>query len=240
MGCRHASKTRYSIKPAFSNSLEMSFVKLPPGAFIMGKEGTPLSSPTHKVKLSGFFMMTTEVTNKQFESFMKIKRPKYSELDNMPVMNVSRSEIDQFITWLSKRDNRRYSLPTEAQWEYAARSGLKDSDYPWGNKYENGRANIGGSLSLETAKAVSVGQFEPNTYGLFDMCGNAGEIVMDSYYDYSKNSLVDPRAKPPIGDEDGIVRGLGINDYFPQVWFRSPMDPASREYPYGFRLVVNE
>lgn len=206
----------------------------------MGSENGPLSKPVHKVTLTGFQMMTTEVTNIQFEAYLKKIRPAYSNGDNMPVMGVTRAEIDGFVKWLSKKDNRKYSIPTEAQWEYAARGGVEGSDYPWGNRFDTGRAHVGGTIEIGNVSAKDVKSFPPNQYGLYDMCGNASEIVYDSYADYTAESLTNPKADAPTGDDDGVVRGLGINDYFPQVWFRSPYDPKSSDDPYGFRLVINE
>jgi formylglycine-generating enzyme len=88
-----------------------------------------------------------------------------------------------FCRWLSRKEGRSYRLPTEAEWEYAARGGLEQRDYPWGNESPLGRA------AVVRDSTMPGGSFPPNGYGLFDMAGNVAEWVSDWYEpDYYSHS----------------------------------------------------
>ncbi len=224
------------VSPSYTNSLGMDFVKIPGGTFEMGNQD--LEKPVHTVTLSTFYLMNTEVTNKQFSVFKNVKRSKYSYHDKMPACSVTRKEIDEFIEWLSKKDKKKYSLPTEAQWEYAARGGTKNLHFHWGNSFDTSMAKIGTDGFGGNATASIVKSYPPNNYGIHDMIGNVSEAVFEGYYDYSATPAIDPKGKPPKGELDGIERGQGIGSFFPFVWFRSPYDPDARDREVGFRLVV--
>lgn len=227
-------------KPSFKNSLGMEFVTIPAGEFDMGSS---IKGPVHHVKMSAFKIMSTEVTNHQFDAFMRVNRSKHNPEDHMPVLEVKRSDVLAFIEWLSKRDGIKYLLPTEAEWEYAARGGLKGMDYPWGNEWggeDQGRAAVGRGLgnNLDNFVASKVGSFPPNGYGVFDMCGNAAEMVRERYYDYVSTPQTDPVG--PVEEPSSkpyIVRGVGLGLLFPQVWYRDlDFDKDPLNY-VGFRLV---
>lgn len=239
LGCSNGMKANPQVKIEFTNKIGLEFVKIPGGSFNMGSEKSAVASPVHRVKLDSFYISTTEVTNIQFSRFRKIKRPKYSLGDEMPVMNVSRKEIEEFLEWLSKLDGRKYSLPTEAQWEYSARSGLENVDYPWGDNFEGSLLNIGSDILMRDMQAKNVKQYPPNSYGLYDICGNASEEVYDGDYEYGSKEAINPRMKPPTqSDQLSIVRGVGIGYYNPQVWYRKFRSPMSKDQPVGFRVVV--
>jgi formylglycine-generating enzyme required for sulfatase activity len=225
---------------AYTNSLGMEFVEIPPGDFVMGSEKGPLSKPIRRVQMSRFLISKYEVTNAQFERFRKIKRSKYSPDDSMPVMAATRPEILEFIKWLSQKDGRVYLLLTEAQWEYSARGGLENMDFPWGSLWMDGKANIGEKGSGPIA--TPVGSYEPNGYGLYDMCGNAAEMVRERYYEYSAGFLTNPVGPviEPSTSEPYILRGLGIGEYMPHVWDRNMSFDDIRPTSEGFRLAIEE
>lgn len=225
------------VQPAYVNALGMEFVKVPAGTFEMGSDRTAVDGPTHSVTLSSFYMMSTEVTNRQFSAFKTITRPRNSDHDLMPVLNITRKEMDEFISWLSKKDGRKYSLPTEAQWEYAARGGTNGLHFPWGDNFDSRRANAGPANRSE-GQATRVKSYPPNQYGLYDMIGNAAETVYDGYYYYTESAEVDPKRDPPKKILSGIERGSGIGSYWPWVWYRMPYDQDDRSWGVGFRLVV--
>jgi formylglycine-generating enzyme required for sulfatase activity len=137
----------------------------------------------------------------------------------------------EFARWLSEKDHRKYDLPTEAQWEYAARGELVGCDYPWGDEDPDGRAVFG---ALQTKP---VGSFRPNRYGLYDMAGNADEFVKEADYEYTKA----PRTNPvgPLKGEFYISRGGGL-EFELKVYerFLHPADSADDDL--GFRLVCLE
>lgn len=166
-------------------------------------------TPQHQVKLSAFFVDKYEVTNAQFAAFLR----KHSEWmadripaafnngnylkdwngdqfpadkGNHPVVNVSWYAAVAYCQSLGRR------LPSEAEWEYAARGGLRNKTFPWGDQaVDKTRANFGGSELKTTAP---VGQYRPNGYGLFDMAGNVWEYTADEWGAYSDENQINPVA----------------------------------------------
>lgn len=206
-----------------------SLVKIQGGSFIMGKDGAGGDGPTHRVKVSTFYMAQFEVANAQFDKFKKIKRHKYSLGDDQPVVTATFQDAVDYAAWLSKIDGVEYTLPTEAQWEYAARTGLEGFDYPWGNDIDESKAKIGG---LET---MPVGSYPPTKWGLYDIIGNVGEMTQDGYRKYSSAPRNDPSNR--THEELYVVRGRGINQYLPQLWMRADGLKNVVLGIDGFRLV---
>jgi formylglycine-generating enzyme required for sulfatase activity len=195
----------------------------------MGKDGPGGDGPTHRVKVSTFYMDQFEVTNAQFEKFKKIKRHKYSLGDDQPVVTAAFQDAVDYAAWLSKIDGVDYTLPTEAQWEYAARTGLEGFDYPWGNDIDESKAKIGG---LET---MPVGSYAPTKWGLHDIIGNVAEMTRDGYVRYTSAPRVDPYNQ--TDDDTYVARGSGISQYLPQLWMRTIGIKKIVVWTEGFRLV---
>lgn len=143
------------------------------------------------------------------------------EWDDHPVTLVSHADAEAFCEWLSKREGRPYSLPTEAQWEYAARGGKQSERFPWGNDYPDGRKlNIADrnarvpwadrTVDDGYGEVSPVGSYEPNGFWLYDMMGNVWEACSD-YYDpklyesRSNQSVFDPTG--PATGKTKVVRG---------------------------------
>src|SRR2546425_5374105 len=131
--------------------IKAQLIDIPGGTFQMGRnDGPPTEVPAHAVTVAGFAMDKTEVTNAEYAQFIReanhappeqwgsIKAPVGEEL--LPVSNISYDDAVAFAAWRSKRDSVTYRLPTEEEWEYAARNGDKDNLYPWGNVWQAGRA----------------------------------------------------------------------------------------------------
>ncbi len=218
--------------------IEMVFVK--GGCFQMGDtfgDGYGDEKPIHEVCVGDFYIGKFPVTQKQWQKVMGNK-PSYFKGDELPVEQVSWDDVQEFITKLNRQTGKAYRLPTEAEWEYAARSGGKAekwaganieselSDYAWG--YENsGR------------KTHPVGQKKPNGLGLYDMAGNVCEWVQDWYdKDYYKKS---PKGNPK-GPKKGTVKALRGGSRFgkPQTMRTTDRfwnEPTERLYCFGFRLT---
>jgi len=164
-------------------------VLLPTGTFLMGDKNIPDARPLHRVKLSSFWIGQFEVTNQQYEMFKRQTRPPESLGNTQPAVNVTWINASNFCKWLSKREKRSYRLPTEAEWEYAARGGLVQKTYPWGDEDAGGRATI------QQMTTTPVGSHAPNGFGLYDMAGNVQEWVSDWYGEdyYARSPLLNPR-----------------------------------------------
>ncbi len=164
-------------------------------------------SPVHKVWVDAFYMDQYEVTQKDFERVMG-KNPSKFKGDDLPVERVLWTEANRYCPMVGKR------LPTEAEWEKAARGG-KDTLYPWGNEVQSGKANfcdVNCKVYIRATQfddgyqtTAPVGSYPPNGYGLYDMAGNVMEWVSDWFSrDYYKN-VPD---KNPKGPEDGMKKSL--------------------------------
>ncbi len=178
----------------------LRFRLLPAGTYTLG---SPADEPgryddealPHPVTLESFYIAVTETTNAQYARFLKAtghQAPLYWEDKNLnaprqPVVGVTWEDAVAFCRWLTRSTGVEHNLPTEAQWEAAARGGLQGQPFPWGAEAPDAgghfRANL---LNDRSAKdgfrfTAPVGSFPANGYGLFDMAGNAAEWCLDQY-----------------------------------------------------------
>lgn len=223
------------------------FVKIEPGCFEMGrdknfKDSLQAELPTHKVCIQkGFYLGETEVTQDQWEDVMGSNPSKF-KLRNNPVERVTWNDVQEFIQKLNQLEGQNvYRLPTEAEWEYAARAGTR-SVYYYGNDEENlhkyawfGNEGYRGS-SKEVAKK------KPNPWGLYDMEGNVWEWVQDWYSDgyYAASPMNDP--KGPEGGQYRVYRGGSwVSKAFNlRSALRYSGLPVTRSSDIGFRLLREE
>jgi serine/threonine-protein kinase len=166
-------------------------IAIPGGTFQMGRaDGEEQEGPPHNVTVAAFFIDRTEVTNAEYAQFVqetKHPAPKHFS-DNRPVKgqgqwpvtNVSLEDAKAFAAWRSKRDGVAYRLPTEEEWEFAARDGAQGTIFPWGSSWVDGKANVN-SASLN---AVGASPDDKTRAGVVDMIGNAYEWTSSkaSYY----------------------------------------------------------
>jgi len=193
--------------------------------------------PRHTVYLDAFYMDVYEVTNAQYKEFMDAtgrKAPIYwddSRLDtpNHPVVNVSWDGANAYAKWAGKR------LPTEAEWEKAARGGLVRKRFPWGDEDPDDTR-----YNFEGKSITPVESYPPNGYGLYDMGGNVWEWCAD-WYDKGYYA-VSPRKNPqgPNSDNTRVLRGKPWNTFHPRyirVSSRCTSDPSNANPDIGFRCV---
>jgi len=186
--------------------LGMQFVYIPKGSFVMGSpENEPNRYPDerqHEVTInSGFWMGKYEVTFKQYDAFCKATHHARAFDEGWgrgqrPVINVKWFEAVEFARWLSKKSGHHYRLPSEAEWEYAARAGTKTA-YSWGNKPADFTAYAWNTSNADN-QAHPVGLKKPNPWGLYDMHGNVWEWTASTYsedYDGSELKVSSPKSK---------------------------------------------
>ena len=223
----------------------MEFVWVPKGCYEMGcgswaDECEKDEKPAHEVCLDGFWMAKTEVTQGQWKQVMGNNPAKFQKGDNYPVENIYLDETKKFAKKLSALNNGAYQfrLPTEAEWEYACRSGGKQEKYAGGAEVDKVAWHLGNSDRSTHPVATKA----PNGLGLYDMSGNVSERVEDHYFafSYRKHQRNNPAYKK--GEPYRLYRG--------GTWTRMPdfcrclkrwYDTSSnRGGPIGFRLVKNK
>jgi formylglycine-generating enzyme required for sulfatase activity len=244
------------VAKTYKNSLGMEFVLIPSGEYDMGcsKEDSDCYSdekPAHRVKITKpFYMSKYEVTQAQWQKLMGNNPSAFvgancnspNGCDNHPVENVSWNDVQKFIEFLNKKEKKIYRLPTEAEWEYAARGG-STTKYYFGND-ESVLGEYAWYTNNSDSKTHPVGQKKPNGFGLYDMSGNVYEWTGDwfdsSYYNKFENQL----AIDPKGAETGSIRVLrgGSWYYRPQSVrssHRNDWLPDYRNDFIGFRFVLS-
>ncbi|GHU57772.1 hypothetical protein FACS189411_12060 [Bacteroidia bacterium] len=220
-------------------AIEMVYVQ--GGTFSMGCSGEQGSDcyddekPLHSVTVSSFNIGKYEVTQAQWKQIMG-SNPSYFKGDNLPVESVSWADVQEFISKLNAATGKRYRLPTEAEWEYAARGGNRSQGYKYsGSNNLNNVAWYGGNSS---SKTHPVGAKSPNELGVYDMSGNVWEWCSDWYGNYNSSSQTNPTG-PSTGSRR-VLRGGGW-DYgaeYCRVSDRGSNAPGNRYDDFGFRLVL--
>jgi formylglycine-generating enzyme required for sulfatase activity len=185
----------------------------------------------HKEPRNDFYLSRLEITNRRYLEYVKRSgrprpdQPFWGVPDEYPVVNVSWYDAVSFCRWLSLETGRTYRLPTEAEWEYAARGHQIRRLYPWGDDEPKGRACFG------TGQACPVGRFAPNAYGLFDMVGGVAEWCQDPVEPGSKihvvrgGSWTDPPGKPELLTIERREQRLEADRFRNDVGFRVARDP---------------
>jgi formylglycine-generating enzyme required for sulfatase activity len=222
----------------------MVMVYVPGGTFQMGSEnGYGDEQPVHSVTLNAFWIDEHEVTNAMYKKCVDAgacQPPSnldyYTSQPNFPVVYVNWNQANAYCKWVGAR------LPTEAEWEYAARGGLDGKQYPWGNEAPvctPGAKNGAQFYECSPSGPIDVKTFQPNGYGLYDMAGNVWEWVADWYDEnYYSNS---PSSNPtgPSNGSSKVLRGGSwyyVNDLL-RVSYRSRNNPDYADSDIGFRCL---
>ena len=234
------------------------------GEFEMGSNNTPSEQPIHTVHLDAFYIDQHEVTNSQYKAFV-LANPEWQKeridarfhegtyLEDWDGNNYPDGKKDHPVTWVSWHAAMAYAvwagkrLPTEAEWEYAARGGWTNQNDPWGTSIDVTRANYNGNVGDKTA----VGTYPANNYGLYDMAGNVWEWCLDEYQsDFYRNS---PHRNPIAGatriqniisdfrdvETPRVLRGgsLVTERQSVEVSTRAESPPWYADFDLGFRCV---
>jgi len=263
-----SEEAKRAVKLVDPSQIEAEMVLIDAGPFLMGSnELTGAERPVHRVYVDAFYIGKFEVTNAQFKAFCDATGRSYPEAEwspdgetslanfkeqpGYPVVGINWEDSVAYCQWLSQQTGKKYRLPTEAEWEKAARGGLEGQKYPWGNEeFDSGgrhQANCGSESDNDRIRKKDgflntspIGSFPPNQYGLYDMAGNVWEWCAD-YYDQNYYSS-SPETNPP-GPSSGEKRSLRGGS-----WFGGPqrMQCAARLWNYpliryastGFRVAM--
>lgn len=223
------------------NGVQFTMVAVKGGTFTMGatsEQGSDAwenEKPAHEVTLSDYYIGQTEVTQALWKAVMG-SNPSYFVGDNLPVENMSWNDCQVFIQKLNQLTGKQFRLPTEAEWEYAARGGRKSRDYKYaGDDYIGSVAWYSGNSGYETHPVATK---QANELGIYDMSGNAMEWCSDWYGDYQSSSQSDPQG--PSSGFDRVDRGgsYSNNAWCCRVSCRNVSAPVSTD-AFGLRLSCN-
>lgn len=257
------------------NSVGMTLNLIEPGSFTAGWPDTDnpdydeFGGVQHEVTISRpYYIGIHEVTQSQYEQVMGTNpsrnsptsaTPQYAErykdIDtaDYPVEQVSWNDAMEFCLKLSELDEEKtagrvYTLPTEAQWEYACRAG-NDSIFHTGDSLISTQANFDGNYPYPQdaekgpflQRPTSVGSYEPNDWGLYDMHGNVQEWCLDGAREYLETPVTDPSAESELS-EYRVLRGGSFrrNGNYQRCGFRNLYPLTSKLYDIGFRVIVQQ
>lgn len=241
-----------------TKELDIKFIKVAGGEFFMGGNKEDSSTcedelPLHGVKLDTYYISAYEVTNEQYSIFCydtgrKLPYDAKNRSPNSPVVYVSWVDAVDFCKWLSEISNKDYRLPTEAEWEYAARGGIKSKGYIYAGSDDINKVatfvtsdlSIQDSLHLHLKVIDNVGKKKPNELGIYDMSGSVWEWCYDTY---GKHYYISSPKENPINiahSPNRVARGAG--------WLNTPNFHriSNRDHDYflrtdmdlGFRIVL--
>jgi len=225
-------------------------VVLPRGTFTMGNDDHDHTAPAHQVAIDYRIAMSKyEITFADFNRFadatdIGLPADNGWGMGTRPVIHVNWREAKAYAEWLSEQTGHHYRLPTEAEWEYAARAGTNTHHW-WGDGGARGYANCKrgcdsdytGFFSSRTAPA---GSFPANDFRLHDTAGNVAEWVQDCYRPHYRNAPADGSARSADNCDQRVVRGGAMGDSYRKLYTfeRKGVAPATRSDEIGFRLVV--
>jgi formylglycine-generating enzyme required for sulfatase activity len=220
-------------------------VVIPSGAFEMGANDVPYEKPVHRVTIPrNFAIGRREVTFDEWDACVNDGGCKQRPDDRgwgrgqHPVLDVSWDDAQAFVSWLSQKTGKRYRLPTEAEWEYAARAGTP-SPFWWGREAGKNNANCEDCLASPPRRTQPVGSFRPNGFGLYDTSGNIAEWVQDCWNDNYRGAPSDGSAWTKGQCGQRVLRGGSFASRSNMIRSHSRFryDHDVRYYANGFRVV---
>ena len=222
------------------NKLINNMVYVSGGTFTMGEKGRKAyddEKPAHSVTLSSYYICKYEVTQALWRAVMG-SNPSYFKGDNLPVEQVSWNDCQTFINRLNNYTGRNFRLPTEAEWDFAARGGNNSRHYKYSGSNNIGDVAWYGDNSGECTHPV--GTKLPNELGLYDMSGNVFEWCSDWYCSYSSYSQSNPTG--PNSGAYRVLRGGSWGGYtrYCRSSDRGGYAPGSRDFNLGLRLVLSQ
>ena len=225
---------------ATENGVKFNMVYVEGGTFIMGSDKNDApdkTKPAHSVTLSAYYIGQTEVTQELWEAVME-SNPSYFQATHNPVERVTWSDCQEFIKKLNLLTGRHFRLPTEAEWEYAARGGNRSKGYIYAGSDIIGK--VAWYTNNSNNKAQTVKQKYPNELGIYDMSGNVWEWCQDWYGDYSSDAQINPQGSSS-GSARVIRGGSWKNDANSdcRTFGRLDLTPAATPSNLGFRITLD-
>jgi sulfatase modifying factor 1 len=232
-------------------ALEPSLIEIPAASFLMGSNsGQDCERPVHRIWVDTFLLAATQVTNAEYGVFLGATGaapPPFWDDQNFnhprqPVTGVSWFEAARYCEWLSSQTARAYRLPTEAEWELAARGGLEQKDYPWGDTPPKSLPDY--ATRWQTGPEP-VARYAPNAFGLYDVCDNVHEWCSD-WYDpnyYAASPERNPRGpdQSPTNPQRKSSRGGSWRHHIKvsRCSARSSIPRGFHYADYGFRVACS-
>ena len=235
---KNSSDIYYSNGVLYVKGIEYPMVYVSGDTFQMGSTDSDAynnEKNVHSVTLNSYRIGKYEVTQKLWEAVMG-SNPSYFKGPKRPVENVSWKDCDDFIKELDSLTGQNFRLPTEAEWEYAARGGKNKNSYKYSGS--NDLADVAWYGDNSSSETHDVGQKSPNSLGLYDMSGNVWEWCYDWYGAYPSSSQINP--KGPSSGSYRVLRGGCWNGdaRYCRVSIRNFNTPSNRSSSYGFRLCL--
>ena len=229
------------------DSIEPLLVSVPAAWFLMGSDsGQDCERPVHRVWIDAFLVAATQVTNSEYEHFVRAaawepppfwQDPSFNQ-PHQPVTGVSWFDADRYCQWLSSQTGRAYRLPTEAEWERAARGDFEQQEYPWGNEPPQSFPDYAARWQNGPEP---VARYAPNSFGLYNICDNVHEWCSD-WYDanyYATSPERNPRG--PAQGQRKSSRGGSWRHHVKvsRCSARSSIPPDFHYADYGFRVACD-
>lgn len=240
----------YATLPDYNSALPLPrMVNIPPGRFLMGglegrddvEGGCTLNErPSRYVYIAAFALGRYPVTFEEYDAFCEANGFPLPDDQGWgrgkhPVINVSWDDAQAYCRWLSALNGGHYRLPSEAEWEYATRSGT-NAAYPWGMQATPQHANH----AMQHGMTTPVGTYPANAFGLHDLCGNVWEWVQDCWHDSYQGAPVNAQAWEEAGNHhERVLRGGSWNDRprYLRAAYRVKDYPSGRQIFRGFRVA---
>jgi formylglycine-generating enzyme required for sulfatase activity len=231
--------------------MEPNLVAIPEGSFLMGSDsGQDCERPIHRVFIDAFLLAATQVTNAEYEFFLRATGaalpPHWQDADfnhpQQPVVAVSWFQAAEYCLWLASKTGRPYRLPTEAEWERAARGGLEQKQFPWG---DNPPQSLPDYATRWQTGPDPVARYAPSAFGLYDIGDNVHEWCSD-WYDpnyYATSPERNPRGpeRSPGNPQRKASRGGSWRHHVKvaRCSARSSIPPEFQYADYGFRVACD-
>ena len=226
-----------------SSSREPEMTALRGGSFTMGSNDDITEKPVHQVTIKPFLISKYPISVREWNECAAAKACVLMATgkDDAPVTNISWTDAKQFVAWLAATTRKAYRLPSEAEWEYAARGGTQ-TKYWWGDQMESGIANCKNCSEVAAAEQpVKVGSFKPNPFGLYDMGGGVDQWVEDCWH---KNYQGAPSDGSPWVEADCVAHVIRSGSWKNDARYVRPANRDSYDtsvrYPtHGFRVALS-